>query len=1724
VRYQVSIHGNRCPAGFQLKAIVLHYTVMTPRQGLTGAGILIALAIAVLGTVSPAAALETVATFASNCTTPKTVFQLGDTVCAKVDNVAGGDVNNIWLQWVAPDGTVAFGSVGTTKVTSSPTQTFTQALPTTGAKAQLGHWRARTANVSDSSPRVTANFRVPRVAVVGIRRGSDATFYSRNTNTTGFAEGTVALGNTTEDIGFWGDWTGIGTYSPGFYRPSDGTFHLSTVPGSGVADLVFAFGPVGGGSPVVGDWTGDGVTKIGVHQGDQFYLRNSNTAGPADVTFQYGLAGDQAVAGDWDGDGIDTIAVYRDGTVYIRNSNSTGFADITPFLYGTPGDTLIGGDWNGDNGVATIGVHRSTEGVFYLRNSNDTGFADVAFPYGIPGDQPVVNRANQAPVLTAGGTLNYTTNQAATPIDTTVTVTDMDSAVLIGATVQITGNCASGEDVLSFATQNGISGVYTPASCLMTLTGESSVANYQTALRSVKYNNSSGTPSALARTISWQVDDGAVANFLSNQPTSTTNIVQPPAITSLNNTTFAVGQAGTFTVTTTGIPSGASMVISESGSLPGGTVTFTDNHDGTATLAGTPNAGTGGTYPIIITANNGVAPQAQQNFTLTVNQAPAFTSNTSTTFAPGLAGQTFTVVTTGTPTNAITINSGAFPSNVTLTDNGNNTATIAGTPAAGTQGSSPYNLVFKASNSVVPDATQNFTFNVVCPTINVSGTIPALTYNVAMTAVTFTQSGGNGTITWSQTGLPTGVGINSGSGQVSGTPTVTGTFNVTITATDAGGCTGAKNQSVTVAPVANTDNYLTGLVDNTQLVITGGTTGSPATPFVGKTAKLTDNDTPTGGVNATAGTFATSAGGSVTIAADGTFIYTPKANPTAARTTSDSFTYTVTSNTGGGAAVTSAPATVNLTLVGRVWYVLNNAGVNGNGQSQSPFNVLSSAISASTAGTTATDTDTIFVYAGDGTTNNLATASILKAKQNFTGQGTALTVNGNTLVNAGSFPLIGNTLTLANDVVVNGIDMSTTTNSALVGASTTGLSVTVRNLTTSTGTVLNLSGATHPTGTVSLTKVTASGSGSGSVHFSLTNVDATVSVTDTTSSLAGAGTNTKAIDISGGTGSFTYPGTISNTGSGTNGGGISVASKTGSSTVTLSGTTITLNTGANTAFNMSGNSSGTTVNINPAGGGSGLDITTTSGTGFNATGGGTISVQGSGNTISSGTGTALNVTSTTIGASGLTFQSISANGGTNGIVLSSTGSSGGLTVTGTTGSTSKDGSGGTIQNMTGADASPVQNATVGIGVYMNNTRDVSLNHMNLHDFSNYAVIGTTVTNFTMTYSVVSGTNGTSQSGVGEGAVYFTGLSGSATIDHSDFSGGATDTFHVFNDGSQTLNRITITNCSFAMTNTTGSDAIGFQATGGTFNATIQSSTITAARSDLFQLNLLGTVTSDLVFGGASAALGNTLTNSNTNIVSGGGGVTIGGGGSTNNVTFTYNISHNSISGSHGAVLAVSKGTSGVGGGFTGGSFTGTIDSNTIGTQGVTGSGSTQGEGIAVFHDGTGTGGGTSNTTITNNHVSGVVGSRGAIDVFVHNGNLAQMTAVVQGNTIDTLDQTNSFAGMYLQTGSNTGAGGDNNKSCLTIGGTTAALKNNIDLGANAGGALVAGIVVEQEGVSRVGLLDTPNYSGAVYSDANVQTFVSNLNTVTNGNGALNTFAFHDSSSPSGGGYFGTCPP
>jgi len=200
--------------------------------------------------------------------------------------------------------------------------------------------------------------------------------------------------------------------------------------------------------------------------------------------------------------------------------------------------------------------------------------------------------------------------------------------------------------------------------------------------------------------------------------------------------------------------------------------------------------------------------------------------------------------------------------------------------------------------------------------------------------------------------------------------------------------------------------------------------------------------------------------------------------------------------------------------------------------------------------------------------------------------------------------------------------------------------------------------------------------------------------------------------------------------------GIEVTNNGASSgTVNLSNPSKTLNTnGSLAAVNLDNNDGGT---INFTGGG--LVIDTTSGAGFNAINGGTITVQGAVNTINAtagpantNTATALNITSTTIGAGNVTFQSISSGNNTaaadpvNGIVLNATGASGSLMVSGN-GNTSVGGnsSGGTIQNTT-------SNA-----ISLTSTLSPSFTNVNIQSAGGSGIDGMSVTNFTLANSTIN---------------------------------------------------------------------------------------------------------------------------------------------------------------------------------------------------------------------------------------------------------------------------------------------------------------------------------------------------------------------------------------------------
>ncbi|HMK99982.1 MAG TPA: Ig domain-containing protein, partial [Acidimicrobiales bacterium] len=203
------------------------------------------------------------------------------------------------------------------------------------------------------------------------------------------------------------------------------------------------------------------------------------------------------------------------------------------------------------------------------------------------------------------------------------------------------------------------------------------------------YNNSLSGVSCVSQTSCTAVGD--YWNGTSDQTLVESATYSAPAITSANTADFAVNKTNTFSVTATGFPAPS---LSESGALPSG-LSFNPT---TGVLSSTSSLKVAGIYEFTLQASNGVSPNATQSFTLVVakGKKPAVTSKSSTKFYVAVASS-FTINTKGFPVPSIT-ETGTLPTGVGFVDNGNGTATISGTPAAGTAGT--YKLHITATNVV----------------------------------------------------------------------------------------------------------------------------------------------------------------------------------------------------------------------------------------------------------------------------------------------------------------------------------------------------------------------------------------------------------------------------------------------------------------------------------------------------------------------------------------------------------------------------------------------------------------------------------------------------------------------------------------------------------------------------------------------------------------------------------------------------------------------------------------------------------------------------------------------------------------------------------------------------------------------------------------------------------------------------------------------------------------
>jgi hypothetical protein len=443
------------------------------------------------------------------------------------------------------------------------------------------------------------------------------------------------------------------------------------------------------------------------------------------------------------------------------------------------------------------------------------------------------------------------------------------------------------------------------------------------------------------------------------------------------------------------------------------------------------------------------------------------------------------------------------------------------------------------------------------------------------------------------------------------------------------------------------------------------------------------------------------------------------------------FSYSVTNGFG------TATASVSLQVSGVIWFIDNGAAA-GSGTLSAPFSSIAAFNAANDgAGAHPAAGDAVFIHeSGTSYTGPLALLDGQRViGQDATGSLAALAgltppadspVPATNSANATVVNIVSaaNGIDLAQNNALHGLRVGNTAGTGIAGAGFGTL--TVSDVTVnSTGAALALS-----SGTLAADFKGVSSSG-GAVNVALTNVGGTADLG--TGALSGS--TTAALQVQGGSGALAYAGSIAST----TGRSVAVSGRSGGS-VTLSGAIddagtgilVKDNAGGVIAFTGSskavatGASAGVTLASNTGAtvqfAGGGLAITTTTGAGFTATGGGTVQVTGANNTIASAGGVALSVVDTDIGASGITFRSISANGGTSGIVLSGTGTANGLNVTGS----GAAGSGGTIAN------------TSGPGISLEGTTSPSFAWMVVQSTGGSGIRGTGVVNFTLAGSTVTG--------------------------------------------------------------------------------------------------------------------------------------------------------------------------------------------------------------------------------------------------------------------------------------------------------------------------------------------------------------------------------------------------
>ena len=305
------------------------------------------------------------------------------------------------------------------------------------------------------------------------------------------------------------------------------------------------------------------------------------------------------------------------------------------------------------------------------------------------------------PVVTTSNGITSSNELTVIAIDPSVTVTDVDNTTLASSSISITANFNPGQDTLAFTSNNStmgnVSGSYNTLSGALTLASSGSTATlnqWQNALRSVTYVDTSYTPNTANRTISFVANDGTYSSNAANKIVSISAVNFPPTATPQSVTTF-LGTPAKITLSGSD-PAGKSLTFSITTTTTNGTLSFT-----TPNATYTPNLNYLGADSFTFKAYNGTSYSAN-SATVSITVATDTASNVAPANTAPSGVQTIQENTTLSFTGASTLLVNDVNNNLSSTQ----ITVVHGTVNVSTSGGATISAGANASTSFTLSGTQ----------------------------------------------------------------------------------------------------------------------------------------------------------------------------------------------------------------------------------------------------------------------------------------------------------------------------------------------------------------------------------------------------------------------------------------------------------------------------------------------------------------------------------------------------------------------------------------------------------------------------------------------------------------------------------------------------------------------------------------------------------------------------------------------------------------------------------------------------------------------------------------------------------------------------------------------------------------------------------------------------------------------------------------------------------